>query len=216
MAIIISLFLTGILFGAGPCLITCGPVLVSYICGTNKKARESMGAYALFSAARVTVYIILSIGMYFVGHTALEGFVADYGNYVNIAAGFFLTLIGVHFILGKRMEFKPFNLIYKHIIKGETKNVIILGAAYGLLPCAPFLGVLSYIVLVSKNLFENAAYAAVFGAGTFISPLLLVSLAAGVVPGVIKNKDGIIAKIVRICCGIIAVYLGGQLVRRAF
>ena len=125
-------------------------------------------------------------------------------------------LIGVYFILGKRMELKPFNLIYQHIIKGDTKNVVILGLAYGILPCAPFLGVLSYIGLVSKNWMQNVAYAVSFGAGTFVSALLLVSLAAGAVPGLMKKNNGVVPKIVRVLCGIIAVYMAMQLGWRAF
>jgi sulfite exporter TauE/SafE len=216
VSIIISLFLTGILFGAGPCLVSCGPVLMSYICGTNKSVRESLSAYTLFSASRIAVYIVLSLCVFFIGHSGLETFIEQYSNYLYILAGFFLMIIGVYFVLGKRMEIKPFNLIYQNIIKGDTKNVVVLGIAYGFLPCAPFLGVLSYIGLVSKNWMQNSLYALLFGAGTFLSPLLLVSLAAGVVPGVMKNKNGLIAKIIRICCGIIALYMGAQLVRRAF
>jgi sulfite exporter TauE/SafE len=210
------LFLTGILFGAGPCLVSCGPVLVSYICGTNKRVGESLSAYALFSGARIAVYIILSLCVFLAGHSGLESFFDEYGNYLYILAGFFLMLIGVYFILGKRMEIKPFNLIYRHIVQGDTKNMVLLGIAYGLLPCAPFLGVLSYIGLVSKNWLQNIVYAVSFGAGTFISPLLLVSLASGAVPGAVKNTSGLAAKIVRICCGIVALYMGAQLVRRAF
>jgi sulfite exporter TauE/SafE len=216
MSIIFSLFLTGILFGAGPCLVSCGPVLVSYICGTRKKAGESLSAYALFSGSRIAVYVVLSLCVFFAGHSGLVYFFEGYGNYLYILAGFFLMLIGAYFVLGKRMEIKPFNLIYRHIIEGDTKNVVILGIAYGLLPCAPFLGVLSYIGLVSKNWMQNAVYAVSFGAGTFVSPLLLVSLASGAVPGFMKNGNGFMAKAVRICCGIIALYMGAQLVRRAF
>lgn len=214
--IIISLFLTGILFGAGPCLVSCGPVLVSYICGTQKKTSESLNAYTLFSVSRVAVYVVLSLCVFFIGRMGLENIIADYANYLFILAGFFLILLGVYFILGKRMEIKPFNLIYRHIVKGDTKNVVLLGIAYGFLPCAPFLGVLTYIGLVSRNVTENIIYAAMFGAGTFVSPLLLVSLAAGAIPAVIKNGNGLIAKIVRMLCGALAVFMGGQLVWRAF
>jgi len=154
--------------------------------------------------------------VFFIGHSGLELLIDKYSNYLYIMAGFFLMLIGIYFVLGKRMELKPFNLLYRHIIRGDTKNVVVLGVAYGLLPCAPFLGVLSYIVLVSKNWMQNVGYAVSFGVGTFVSPLLIVALAAGVVPGFMKNPNGLTAKIVRICCGITALYMGAQLVRRAF
>lgn len=212
----LSLFLTGILFGAGPCLLSCGPVLVSYICGTGKRSKDSLNAYALFSISRIFVYIALSLCVFWVGHSGIENLMADYANYLYILAGFFLALIGVYFILGKRMEIKPFNLIHKHIIKGDVKNIALLGLAYGLLPCAPFIGVLSYIGLISKNWMHNIAYAALFGAGSFLSPLLLVSLAAGSVPAIIKNPAGLAARIVRISCGVVVIYLGAQLARRAF
>jgi len=162
------------------------------------------------------MYIVLSLCVFFVGHSGLELLIVEYANYVYILAGFFLMIIGVYFVLGKRMEIKPFNLLYQRIVKGDKKNVVLLGIAYGILPCAPFLGVLSYIGLVSKNWMDNILYAIVFGLGTFASPLLLVTLAVGVVPGVIKNKNGLVAKIVRISCGIIVLYMGAQLVRRAF
>jgi len=189
---------------------------MSYICGTGKTVRESLGVYSLFSVSRITVYIVLSLCVFFAGRSGLEFFIEGYGNYVYILAGFFLTLIGVYFVLGQRMEIKPFNLIYRYIVKGDTKNVIVLGVAYGLLPCAPFLGVLSYVGLVSGNWAQNVIYAVSFGAGTFVSPLAVISLAAGAVPGFLRDRKGIIPKIVRVCCGAIALYMGAQLVRRAF
>jgi sulfite exporter TauE/SafE len=216
MPVIIILLLTGVLFGASLCLVSCGPVLVSYICGSHKSVRDSLGAYTLFSVSRIAVYVVLSLCVFFIGQAGFESFFADYERYLYILAGFFLMLIGIYFILGKRMEFKPFNLIYRHIIKGDTKNVVFLGIAYGLLPCAPLLGVLSYIGLVSKNWLQNTGYAVSFGAGTFLSPLLLLSLAAGAVPRFMKDHNGLAAKIVRISSGVIALYMGSGLFRRAF
>ena len=137
--ILVAMFLTGLLFGSGACLISCGPVLVSYICATDKKVRQSLGAYFLFSLSRISMYIVLSACFFLIGEQAVDSLFADYGRYIYIAAGFFLALLGAYFIMGKRMELKPFNLVYKHIVKGDTKNMVILGAVYGLLPCGPFL-----------------------------------------------------------------------------
>lgn len=216
MPVILILLFTGVLFGASLCLVSCGPVLISYICGTHKSVRDSLAAYTLFSLSRIAVYIVLSMCIYFIGQAAIETFIAEYARFLYIMAGFFLLVIGIYFILGKRMELKPFNLVYRHIVKGDTKNVVVLGIAYGLLPCAPLLGVLSYIGLVSKGWLQNIAYAVSFGAGTFVSPLLLVSLAAGSAPRFMKDHNCLAARIVRIASGILALYMAGQLMRRAF
>jgi len=189
---------------------------VSYICGAGKRPHEGLITYTLFSAARIIVYIVLGLCIFYIGRVGLDALAARYYNYIYILAGFFLMLIGAHFILGRRMELKPFNIIYRHIVKGDTRNTVLLGIAYGLLPCAPFLAVLSYIGLVSNNVMQNIIYAVVFGAGTFVSPLLLVSVAAGALGGIVGKGQGAIALTVRILSGIIAILLAGQLIWRAF
>ncbi|MFA5357159.1 MAG: sulfite exporter TauE/SafE family protein, partial [Candidatus Omnitrophota bacterium] len=70
--IISGLFLTGVLFGSGPCVASCGPFLISYIAGTRKTAARGVVAYILFSSARVSVYIALGVSVFFLSRFAVE------------------------------------------------------------------------------------------------------------------------------------------------
>lgn len=216
LEIIATMFVTGLLFGSGACLISCGPVLFSYICATNKNIKESLSGYAVFSFWRVLMYVFVSGSIFWIGEAAFNNFFSQFGRYLYITAGFFLAILGVYFILGRRMELKPFNLIYKHIVKGDMKNMALLGAIYGLLPCGPFLGVLSYIGLVSRALHESLLYSFIFGLGTFCSLLVFIVAGGGALSGFLSRRPAFVNLIIRILCGIAALYLGAGLVRRAF
>ena len=216
MEIILKLFLTGLLFGSGPCLVSCGPMLAAYIAGRQLTPLQTLTIYFIFSFFRIAVYLVLSIAVFFFGKTAAESIRGSLADYMLIIAGFLLIIFGFYFIYGKRLEIKPFNYIYRFIIKGDSKNLAVLGIVAGLLPCAPFMAVLAYIGLVSNTLHQNLIYTLSFGIGTMISALLLVASAAGFIPVIIKNKKEIYSRIVRIASGVVIIFLGIQLFRGAF
>ena len=65
-----SIFLLGLSFGLGPCVASCGPVLVSYIAGTGKNIYKGFLVYVLFSLSRVISYIILALAVFYLGRFA--------------------------------------------------------------------------------------------------------------------------------------------------
>jgi len=211
----IYLFISGLLFGSGPCIATCGPILISYIAGTNKHFLKALGVYALFSLARITVYLLLAIVIFFFGKFSLERLLGDYFKLVVIIGGGFVVLVGLLTALGRRHEIKPFNFLYKNIVEQDKKSIVLLGIIMGILPCAPLLAILSYIGLVSKGWVISLVYALSFGLGTILSPLIILAGLSGLLPGFFVNKRARYSRIFSLICGLIIVVLGIQLISRA-
>ena len=96
----ISIFILGLSFGSGPCLVSCGPLLISYVAGTKKSVLKSISSYLLFSLARVSVYLVLGLLVFFLGKFVFEKFGLLF-KVILLAAGILIILIGVLVSLGK-------------------------------------------------------------------------------------------------------------------
>lgn len=214
LRIILTLFVWGILFGSGPCLASCGPILISYAAGTKKDTFKSFLMYALFSVSRITVYVVLSLFIYFLGKFTVDKFLGGISKYLFIGGGIFIILIGLLMILGKRWEYPLCSFLGKRILEQDKKSIVALGLIIGLLPCGPLLAVLSYIGLVSKSWMGSLLYGAAFGAGTFLSPLLLVTITTGFIAKLLKNRNLVFGRLIGIVCGLIIILLGAQLIYR--
>jgi sulfite exporter TauE/SafE len=214
--ILLNLFLSGLLFGSGPCIASCGPILISYIAGTKKGISNSLLVYLLFSLARVFVYLSFSLLIYFVGVFFTERFLGNISKYTIVFGGLFIIAIGLLMILGKRPEFKSCRVLEKKFLEEDKKTIITLGLVVGLIPCAPLLAVLSYIGLVSKTWMNSLLYSLSFGLGTLVSPLILLALLAGLIPRWLKDKNSVYNHLFNFVCGLIIVILGARLLIRAF
>ncbi|MDD5431361.1 MAG: sulfite exporter TauE/SafE family protein [Candidatus Omnitrophica bacterium] len=211
--IVISLFISGILFGSGPCLISCGPVLLSYIVGTNKNIVRSFRTYFLFSLARAFIYCLFGIIAYFLGNFTPAYLFSGFTKYIVILGVGFIVLIGVLMIVGVESHiFSAF--LCKHILERDTKSIVILGLIAGILPCAPLLAVLSYIGLVSKSWYFAFVYSLSFGLGTTLSLLLPLSMGAGLIPRFKVQEKKVYSRILSILCGSILIFFAIQLLRR--
>jgi sulfite exporter TauE/SafE len=214
--IIISLFFSGLLFGSGPCIASCGPILISYVAGTKKNILKSLITYILFSSARIFVYLILSFLIFFLGRFALERLLGDFSKYVVILGGSFIILVGLLMALGKRLELEFCNVLGKNVLGQDKKITVALGLIIGLLPCAPLLAILSYVGLVSKSWMQSLLYSLSFGIGTFVSPLIFLVIFASLIPKFLIEKKGIYIQIFNFICGLIIIFFGLQLIKRAF
>ena len=202
--IILNLFLTGILFGAGPCMLTCGPVLIAYVVGTKKRIIDSILTYSMFSWARIFVYLVLSFLVFFFGNVVMEKMLRQNSRYVLFAGGAFIIIVGVAIILQKSF-FKRFK-----------SNSIMLGVIVGALPCVPLLAILSYIGLVSKTWLQSLIYGVSFGIGTFLSPLVIVAFFAGAINKFLEKKKALYNRICSVISGTILIFFGVQLLLLRF
>lgn len=209
-----SFFILGLSFGAGPCMASCGPLFISYIAGARKGILKSLMAYILFSLARICVYLILSLLVFILGKFVIEKFVSAYSRYLFIAAGAFLVLIGALMAVDKKPNLKLCGFLHEHMLARDKKSIITLGLITGLLPCAPLLAVFSYIILVSKGYPETLFYSFSFGIGTFVSPLVFLVIAAGLIPKFLIGSK--YKRAFSLICGLVIIFLGMQLAWKGF
>lgn len=211
-----NLFLTGILFGSGPCMASCGPILTSYVLGTRKTPAQSALAYGVFSLSRVVVYIILSLIVFFMGGLTLERLLGNSYKYVVLIGGGFIIIIGLMMIIGRSIDLGLCRSLNRIFLEKDKKSVILLGVIIGLLPCAPLIAILSYIGLVSKNWLQGALLGLSYGIGTVISPLVVLVFCAGFVTKFFGKRINLYYKVASIVCGSIIVFLGINLILAAF
>ena len=141
----------GMSFGFGPCLASCGPILISYMAGTKKNVLASIGTYILFSSARVAVYLILGLLVFSLGKFITQTWLGGLSRYVFIIGGAFIIFLGIFTAFGNHLEFKPCRFFAKNLLRQYHKSALLLGLIIGILPCAPLLALLSYVGLVSKT-----------------------------------------------------------------
>jgi len=212
LKIITSLFLLGFSFGWGPCLASCGPLIISYVVASKKNIYKSLFTYILFSLARILAYVILASLFFYFGrfaHQRLEGI----SKYILFLGGLFIMLVGILTLLGKTLEFKFLIPLYKYFLEQDKKSIFLLGLIVGFSPCGPLFALFSYIGLISRKFLESALYSAIFGLGTFISPLLLLVMIPAFILRFLENKPQIY-QFFRFISGLIIIFLGSQLIFR--
>jgi len=213
---IVSIFIVGLSFGMGTCVSSCGPLLLSYIAGTKKSALKGLIVYFLFSAARITAYLILGLAVFFLGRFAQERiFAGALFKYILLLGGLFIVFIGILMIAGKNLDFKFCRFLYSNVLERDKKSILIFGLTVGLLPCAPLLATLSVVGLTAKSWLESVLYSIAFGMGTVLSPLILLVIFAGFIPQFLGNNQKIY-RIFSIICGLIIVILGIRLITKVF
>lgn len=206
----------GLSFGAGPCLASCGPILVSYLAGSKRNIPKGIVDYVLFSAARVLVYLVLGLGVFFLGRFVIGNLLSGLSRYVLIIGGIFIILIGVFTAFDGVIKFQPCQSLYQRIFSSDTKNIFIIGLVVGLLPCAPLLAILSYVGITSRSVFEAILYSLFFGLGTALSPLILLVVITGLIPNWMAKQGAKPQRIFALISGLVIVFLGVRLLRSGF
>ncbi len=212
---IASSFILGLSFGWGPCLASCGALLLSYIAGTGKNISKGITAYLLFSLSRIFVYLVLGLAVFFSGRFIFERSFNLF-RLISIGAGVFVILLGVLMISGKAANIIPCFFLHRHLLEKDNKSIIILGLIMGILPCAPLVSMLTYAGLISRNGFENLLYIFSFGLGTIVSPLLILAGLTGLLPKLWNNTKAGYEKAFNVVCGLIMAILGLQLIIKVF
>jgi sulfite exporter TauE/SafE len=213
----LQLFGIGIGFGlAGPCLLVCAPVLITYIAGRQISWRQALSDIFVFLSGRFLAYIILG---YLAG---LSGIIlrrfSDLNSipFFKALGGIIIMLLGVYVLMGK----EPLPWLHKHKANTIFKfgSLFILGFIIGLFPCAPLLALLLEIALVSKSAFDGMLYALFFGLGTFISGFIVIAGLSGILTWLpvklLKSRKSNL--IFRVICALLLFWLGLNLVFRFY
>ena len=212
----VNFFVLGIVFGSGPCLASCGPLLISYSAAKSKGIAGSVRTYLLFSSGRIFIYTSLGFLIYFLGKFAAEKILAEISRYVFVLGGIFIVFMGALLALEKKVEYGLLKQAKVRLLEHDKKSVIFLGLIVGLLPCAPLLVVLFYAGLISKNCLYVLLNCFSFGLGTILSPLLLLVVIAGIIPKYLKKVKESYCRIFTVFCGLILIILGIHLIISAW
>ncbi|MDD4183700.1 MAG: sulfite exporter TauE/SafE family protein [Candidatus Omnitrophica bacterium] len=209
-----QLFLIGFTLNiSGPCLLTCTPVLATYIAGTQKSFFRSFLDVFIFSMGRLIAYVFLGfLVVAFIGF--FRQFIhAETKILFNSIAGIISVFLGCIIVLSRNKNSWSCKFLDGLFGRG---NIFVLGFVMGVIPCFPLTILLFEIGIMSKNAFLGMFYAFFFGLGTFASTMLLVGSFSGLVSGLLNRiiKSEKSKLILRVICSILLIALGIKLLFR--
>ncbi len=210
-----SLFLTGLFLGSGPCLLSCGPLLLSYIAGTKESSFSGLKTYLIFSATRLLAYALLGYIIGLLGEVVFHRIFDEKTlGFLYRVFGLFVLLIGLLLVFEKLPWAKACQGFWQRCLgPADIKNIVVFGLVVSLSPCLPLLSVLSFIALISDHWLKGVVFMAAFGLGTAISPMILLSMGAGSVARLCA-KNELFLRALKIICGVVIVSLGLLLLLR--
>lgn len=207
---IFELFTIGITMAFGPCLFFCTPIVLSYIAGTQDNWRKGFKSVLIFSFSRAIVYVLLGLLAGFFGKI-LTTTLDKYSLTIYLIGGILISSSGILILIGKNPNLHLCQILRKYSVENDIRSSIILGIIIGLLPCTPLLGILVYISLISKDLWQGALLGFSFGIGTIISPLIIFGILVSSLPKkIIKNPKTF--DIFKKACGFLLFLFGVQLI----
>lgn len=210
-----QIFAIGFSFGiAGPCLLSCSPVLITYIAGSGKRLTGVLKDIFVFLAGRLSAYIILG-AIAGASGTLLKAMAgpapAAVFRPLGGAAAIFFGII-VLFDKG----YPSCECATPRQKACNYGGLFAFGLAVGMAPCAPLIALLFEIALMSKGALDGAAYASSFGMGTFLSGMAVIGAATGVLTWLparmLKSKKSIAA--FRILCAVLLIAMGIAIIMR--
>lgn len=204
--VFVELFIAGITLGFGPCFLFCGPVISSYIFAKGLNHKKGLLFVIIFSLGRIIAYSILGlIAVAFVTTLGIQKNI-----FKQIAGLIILLMLPIYGLFGENVKFCRFLNTYfnKNM---QACGTFLLGVFIGLTPCAPLIGILTYIACKSENAFHGFFNGFVFGLGTFFSPLIFVGFFGGIFTSYI-SKTGRFFLIFKIVANVTLVYFGLKLI----
>jgi len=210
----LQIFGIGFSFGiAGPCFLFCTPILITYILGRRDRLGASLGAVVIFLFGRLAAYTLLGAIVGVSGGALRRVIESGAARYLNITSGIVSILLGVLVLLNREPASCGCNT--SGVKAGSNiGSLFVLGFSVGISPCAPLVALLFEIALISKGAFDGAAFAFSFGAGTFLSGIIVIGALAGVLRGiaatVVRSRMG--NNIFRIACALLLMAFGAGII----
>ena len=183
--------LLGVMYGIGPCTISCAPLVVPLIMSTAKDRKQGVIYSLIFGMGRIFSYVVLGILAGLLGY-ALTGIVS------RVALGIFLVILGI--VLFFKVQER---CILKSKMKINSPSLsFVAGAIYGMTPCAPLVALLG-LAVISGSALVGGMMAFVFGVGTLISPIIVLGFFSG---WFARNKE--MQEVVHYVSGIFLILMG--------
>jgi sulfite exporter TauE/SafE len=192
----------------GACLISCAPVVLSFVSGIKQGYRKSLVDILVFFGGRLAAYVLLGC-LAGISAMLLRGFIdSDFKVYLNPLAG--AISIGLAIVVFFNKD-KPENKCQAASYKaGVSGGLFFFGFIIGLSPCAPLAALLFEITLISENALQGAFYGLFFGLGTTIAGFIVTAGLAGILTRVPeKILDSPAAKVVlKAICALLLIFFG--------
>jgi sulfite exporter TauE/SafE len=204
----LKMFITGFSAGAGPCLLSCAPVLLPILAVTANGKVDGLKTTVVFVLGRLLAYLTLG----FLAGWSIRWLDIFHNSgpllaLIKNSAAVFIVMLGALILAGKGIS-RPFcNRFIKYFIDKNHKSMFILGILLGLAPCFPLIGILTYIAVKATSPWQGMLYAGCFGLGNMITVLLLGGFSAGLLAGY-KQKIGRAQDILTMACGIFLILWG--------
>ncbi|MDP2923421.1 MAG: sulfite exporter TauE/SafE family protein [Candidatus Omnitrophota bacterium] len=204
----LQLFSIGFSFGiAGPCLFSCTPIIITYLCATKKKWFATFTDICIFLLGRFMAYLVLG---FLTGLSAglLKQFIdSRFTQFLRFSGGVITILLGISLFFLKEQ-----NSFWCKLSQTKTTSrtgLFILGFIIGVSPCLPLVTLLTEIALIAKTALGGVWYAFSFGCGIFLSSFLVLASLGGIfiwIPKkIVKSKTSeIIFKI--ICSSLLIIF----------
>ena len=214
-------FVTGLLYGLVACTATCLPYLASYIAGTGAGFRKSLMVTLTFNSGRIIAYTLIgaSISLF----SGLLHILADESAFIMFQAYSTVAFSIVTILIGTILLYKnkkptcncpppPTTIVNSQQSSQNKKTSFIrkfdvgaftLGLSRGLVLCPPLIAFLLYSIPFAKPI-DSVAFAALFGLGTAISPMILI----GGVTGWLLTKADLLRRYITLAGAIIIIVLG--------
>lgn len=198
-----ELFAAGMVFGFGPCFLSCAPLILPYIVSKGLDAKSGLLSSVFFSLGRAAAYSALG----FISVALLDTLTVRKEIFGRVLGVLILVIVAADLAKG---PVKFCAVLGKKYFENIRLNSFAAGVLIGLVPCAPFLGILTYIVAKSPTPPAGLVNGLSFGLGSMFSPLLALGFFAGFVPLAVKNS-GKLFSAAKICADLILAYFGLKL-----
>ena len=172
----------GLLYGLTFCTSACLPYIISYIAGIGAGFRKGVIVTTIYNSGRIVAYAIIGTIVGLLGTVINEEFFSSYQQYSSIAFGAIIVIIGLSIVM-KKFGAAPCTAEEAHDL-GLSKltqrfdiRAFSMGFTRGLILCPPLVALLLYALTISQV--NTTILAVLFGAGTTLSPLLILGGATG-------------------------------------
>ena len=201
----IQAFILGLTVGFGPCLLLCGPIVISYIAGTKDNWKLGLKVTLIFSISRIIPYLILGFCAGMAGEKLLPLLNIRIYHFIRLIPGIFTILLALLIILGNFSKNPLCQMLDKVFIGNRDVGLIAVGFLMGFMPCVPLAGLLSYITFGIKNPITGVFYSLLFGLGTTI-PILPLGGLTGKFTNLIKDSKKIVLSLKLISGAILLIW----------
>lgn len=161
--------LMGLVFGMGPCLISCLPYLGPVFLATDGGVRQSWRILAPLSAGRLCVYVGFGAASGLLGGLAEDAVGVPA---IRLVVGLAGVLVGLALLLGGWPQHRACSLGRRG---SRPIGLFLMGIGMALTPCAP-LGVVLLSAASSSSAVWGGALGLAFGAGAIAIPSLVYGI----------------------------------------